>query len=105
MSGYLLDTNVCIYIINQRPESVYKKFKKIELENIYISSINESELYFGAQKSIQRERYKKVLSDFIGYLNVLPYDSDSAEIAAKIRFDLEKSGKPIRSFDRFASSL
>ncbi|PJZ67247.1 VapC toxin family PIN domain ribonuclease [Leptospira wolffii] len=104
MSKYLLDTNVCIYIINQRPESVYKKFKKIELENIYISSITEFELYFGVQKSIQRERNKKVLSDFIGYLNVSPYDSDSAEIAAKIRFDLEKSGKPIGPFDLLIAS-
>lgn len=50
MTHYLLDTNICIYIINQKPESVYKKFKKIKLENIFISSITEFELKYGVQK-------------------------------------------------------
>ena len=51
MSQYLLDTNICIYIINKRPESVYKKFKKVNLENISISSITDFELRYGVEKS------------------------------------------------------
>lgn len=104
MKKYLLDTNICIYIINQRPDPVYKKLKKVALENIYISSITEFELYFGVEKSLHNERNRRALSDFIGYLNILPFDSNSSKIAAKIRFRLEKSGKPIDPFDLLIAS-
>ena len=56
MSQYLLDTNICIYIINKRPESVYKKFKKVNLENISISSITDFELRYGVEKSQKLEK-------------------------------------------------
>ncbi|PJZ49012.1 type II toxin-antitoxin system tRNA(fMet)-specific endonuclease VapC [Leptospira saintgironsiae] len=104
MNKYLLDTNICIYIINQRPDSVYKKFKKVALENIYISSITEFELNFGVEKSLHKEKNRRALADFIGYLNILPFDSNSSEIAAKIRFSLEKLGKPIGPFDLLIAS-
>ncbi len=41
MNQYLLDTNICIYIINKKPETVYQKFKKVNLDNIFISAISE----------------------------------------------------------------
>ncbi|TGN04017.1 type II toxin-antitoxin system tRNA(fMet)-specific endonuclease VapC [Leptospira dzoumogneensis] len=104
MNKYLLDTNICIYIINRRPDSVYKKFKKAALENIYISSITEFELYFGIEKSLHKEKNRRALADFIGYLNILPFDSNSSTIAAKLRFNLEKSGKSIGPFDLLIAS-
>ncbi|PJZ68998.1 VapC toxin family PIN domain ribonuclease [Leptospira perolatii] len=104
MNQYLLNTNICIYIINQKPESVYKKFKKASLENIYISTITEFELYYGVQKSVHKDKNRKALDDFISYLNVVSFESRDTEIAAKIRFDLEKSGKPIGPFDLLIAS-
>ncbi|MBM9575537.1 type II toxin-antitoxin system VapC family toxin [Leptospira sp. 201903070] len=104
MNQYLLDTNICIYIINQKPESVYKKFKKIKLENIFISSITEFELKYGVQKSLHFERNLKVLEDFLSYLNILPFVSEDTNKAAKIRVELEKVGKPIGPFDLLIAS-
>lgn len=104
MTQYLLDTNICIYIINQKPESVYKKFKKIRLENISISSITEFELKYGVQKSVQYEKNLKVLEDFLSYLNILPFVSSDTNKAAKIRLDLERIGKPMGPFDLLIAS-
>ncbi|TGM58579.1 type II toxin-antitoxin system tRNA(fMet)-specific endonuclease VapC [Leptospira adleri] len=104
MTQYLLDTNICIYIINQKPESVYKKFKKIKLENIFISSITEFELKYGVQKSLHFERNLKVLEDFLSYLNILPFISEDTNKAAKIRVELERVGKPIGPFDLLIAS-
>ncbi|MDI7208812.1 type II toxin-antitoxin system VapC family toxin [Leptospira santarosai] len=104
MTQYLLDTNICIYIINQKPESVYKKFKKIKLENIFISSITEFELKYGVQKSLHFERNLKVLEEFLSYLNILPFVSEDTNKAAKIRVELEKVGKPIGPFDLLIAS-
>ncbi|EMY15526.1 PIN domain protein [Leptospira weilii str. Ecochallenge] len=104
MTQYLLDTNICIYIINQKPESVYKKFKKIKLENIFISSITEFELKYGVQKSLHFERNLKVLEEFLSYLNILPFVSEDTNKAAKVRVELEKVGKPIGPFDLLIAS-
>ncbi|RHX83548.1 type II toxin-antitoxin system tRNA(fMet)-specific endonuclease VapC [Leptospira stimsonii] len=104
MTQYLLDTNICIYIINQKPESVYKKFKKIKLENISISSITEFELKYGVQKSLHFERNLKVLEEFLSYLNILPFVREDTNKAAKIRVELEKVGKSIGPFDLLIAS-
>ncbi|UML78717.1 type II toxin-antitoxin system tRNA(fMet)-specific endonuclease VapC [Leptospira kirschneri] len=101
MTQYLLDTNICIYIINQKPDSVYKKFKKIKLENIFISSITEFELKYGIQKNLHFERNLKVLDEFLSYLNILPFVSEDANKAARIRVEL---GKPIGPFDFLIAS-
>ncbi|EMJ60789.1 PIN domain protein [Leptospira sp. P2653] len=100
----MLDTNICIYIINQKPESVYKKFKKIKLENIFISSITEFELKYGVQKSLHFERNLKVLEEFLSYLNILPFVSEDTNKAAKVRVELERVGKPIGPFDLLIAS-
>ncbi|MDI7227124.1 type II toxin-antitoxin system tRNA(fMet)-specific endonuclease VapC [Leptospira santarosai] len=104
MTHYLLDTNICIYIINQKPESVYKKFKKIKLENIFISSITEFELKYDVQKNLHFERNLKVLEEFLGYLNILQFVSKDASKDAKIRVELERVGKPIGPFDLLIAS-
>ncbi|RHX78753.1 type II toxin-antitoxin system tRNA(fMet)-specific endonuclease VapC [Leptospira yasudae] len=104
MTHYLLDTNICIYIINQKPDSVYKKFKKIKLENIFISSITEFELKYGVQKSLHFEKNLKVLEEFLSYLNILSFGSKDSNKAAKIRVDLERVGKPIGPFDLLIAS-
>lgn len=104
MSLYLLDTNICIYIINKKPESVYKKFKKIKLENIYISSVTEFELRYGVLKSSHQEKNIRVLEEFLSFLNIIPFYSEDSQIASEIRFELEKKGKPIGPFDLLIAS-
>ncbi|MCW7475627.1 type II toxin-antitoxin system tRNA(fMet)-specific endonuclease VapC [Leptospira levettii] len=104
MNQYLLDTNICIYIINQKPESVYQKFKKISLDNIFISAISEFELRYGVEKSQKSEQNQKTLNEFLGFLNIIPFDSESASIAGSIRTKLEKKGEIIGPYDVLIAS-
>lgn len=62
---YLLDTNICIYIIKKRPESVINKFKTIPVGKIGISTITLAELQFGIMKSSNPEKNRVALNKFI----------------------------------------
>ena len=62
---YLLDTNICIYIMNKRPAKVISKFKQREVGEIGLSSITVSELQYGVAKSNQRELYRQRLIEMI----------------------------------------
>ncbi len=104
MNQYLLDTNICIYIINKKPEKVYQKFKKISLDNIFISSITEFELRYGVQKSKKADQNQKTLNDFLSYLNVINFDSESAFVAGSIRSKLEQKGEIIGPYDLLIAS-
>ncbi|MDF3822414.1 type II toxin-antitoxin system VapC family toxin [Leptospira sp. 96542] len=104
MSQYLLDTNTCIYIINKKPEKVYQKFKKVSLDNIFISTITEFELRYGVQKSQKADQNQKTLNEFLGYLNIIPFDSVAASIAGSVRTRLEKKGEIIGSYDLLIAS-
>ncbi|WP_411824645.1 type II toxin-antitoxin system tRNA(fMet)-specific endonuclease VapC [Leptospira sp. 'Mane'] len=104
MSQYLLDTNICIYIINKRPEAVLKKFKKISLDNIFISSITEFELRYGVEKSQKHEQNLRILEDFLGYLNIIPFEGSDSNVAANVRTRLEKKGEVIGPYDLLIAS-
>lgn len=104
MSQYLLDSNICIYIINKRPESVYKKFKKVKLENISISSITDFELRYGVEKSQRSEKNFQILEDFLSYLNIVPFDGSASMIAASLRNRLENKGEMIGPYDILIAS-
>jgi tRNA(fMet)-specific endonuclease VapC len=104
MSQYLLDTNICIYIINKRPEAVLKKFKKISLDNIFISSITEFELRYGVEKSQRHEQNLRLLEDFLAYLNIISFDGNDSNIAANVRTRLEKKGEVIGPYDLLIAS-
>ena len=96
---YLLDTNICIYIIKQKPQIVFDKFKKIALGNIGISSVSVAELYFGVMKSASIERNSSALEQFLLPLEILDFDTLAAIEYGKIRATLEKKGTPIGSLD------
>ena len=96
---YLLDTNICIYIMNKRPAKVISKFKQREVGEIGLSSITVSELQYGVAKSNQRELNRQRLNEFITPLEILTYDELAAEAYGNIRIQLEKSGQPIGPLD------
>ena len=96
---YLIDTNICIYIMNKHPAEVIKKFKKFELGEIGISTITVSELQYGVAKSIHREKNQPRLEEFIAPLEILTYDEIAARTYGAIRFQLEKGGQPIGPLD------
>ena len=95
---YLLDTNICIYVINHKPQQVFERFKQYKLGQLVISSITASELAFGVEKS-GSERNKQALNKFLSPLEILPYDEHAIWHYAKLRQDLQSTGKPIGSLD------
>jgi tRNA(fMet)-specific endonuclease VapC len=96
---YLLDTNICIYIIKRRPECVFAKFRALRIGQVAISSITYSELCFGVHKSSQPDKNGQALMQFVGPLQVLPYPDEAAMEYGRIRTCLENAGTPIGPLD------
>ena len=96
---YLLDTNICIYIINKRPLHVLEKFKQFPLGIIGISSITLAELQFGVQKSTDPIKNSKALNQFIIPLEIMDFNHDASIEYGLIRAYLEKKGTPIGPLD------
>jgi len=96
---YLIDTNICIYIMNKRPAGIIEKFKQFELGDVGISTTTVSELQYGVAKSIHRKENQQRLEQFMAPLEILAYDEMAAEVYGDIRFHLEKYGQPIGPLD------
>lgn len=96
---YMLDTNMCIYLIKKHPENVLKKFNVFDVGDIYLSSITFAELMFGVQKSHHQQKNKAALQEFTSPLEIMPFDTEAATHYGYIRAHLEKKGTPIGSLD------
>ncbi len=98
MLKYLLDTNICIYVINKRPPALRNIFNE-QTGHMAISTVTLSELVYGAEKSTQVNRNLAVLESFAARLEVLPYGQAAAWHFGQIRSELERSGKIIGAYD------
>ena len=96
---YLLDTNICIYLIKKQPTNVLQKFKSIMLGDIGISSITLAELMYGIEKSQHHEKNKIALEEFTLPLDIIPFDGKATQYYGAIRSYLEKKGTPIGALD------
>ena len=94
----LLDTNTCIYIINNRPPNVLEKFRKYKAGEVGISSIAASELAYDVAKSGSLKN-RKALEMFLAPLQILPFDSQCLWFYADLRASLEKQGQSIGPMD------
>ena len=92
---YLLDTNICIYIIKKRPLDVIKTLKTKSKKYNYVSSITVAELEYGIAKSQFPEKNKIALIEFLSIFKILPFDDTDAVEFGLIKKDLEKKGKLI----------
>lgn len=96
---YMLDTNICIYVIKHKPETVIKTFMLQEPDELCISSITYSELMYGVEKSRAVEKNYLALSLFLSGITVLDFDSAAAQEYGKVRTVLEQKGTPIGAMD------
>lgn len=96
---YMLDTNICIYIIKKKPVKVLEMLKKLDIGDICISVITLAELEYGVEKSQQRERNKIALTGFLSPLEILPFSYKAAVKFGEIRAGLEKNGQIIGAYD------
>jgi tRNA(fMet)-specific endonuclease VapC len=96
---YMLDTNICIYIIKQHPDEVIHKFKDLKVGDLCISSVTLAELAYGVEKSRYREKNKSALEEFTLPLEIMTFDDQAALHYGHIRASLEKKGTPIGPLD------
>lgn len=96
---YLLDTNICIYIIKHKPREAIERFNTLQPSDIAISAITVSELEYGAQKSQRPQQNAAALQQFLIPLEVLAFDQQAARIYGMIRANLERQGQVIGSLD------
>ncbi len=95
---YLLDTNLCIRVLRDRPPAIRERFNQ-EADGLCISTIVLTELLHGAAKSARPEDNRREVERFCARLEVLPFDSDAAAHAADIRAALERQGRTIGGYD------
>jgi len=101
---FLLDTNICIYIIKKKPMEVLKILKKKSKKDIFISSITVAELEYGVAKSRYPEKNRVALIEFLSIFNTLNFDDKDAVEFGAIKSKLEKSGKIIGPMDLLLSA-
>ena len=102
---YLLDTNICIYLIKKRPLAALAQFRRHAPQDVAISTITLFELEYGVQKSQHRQRSHDALARFLLPLTLLDLDPPAAADAAVIRASLEKKGTPIGPYDLLIAGL
>ncbi len=95
---YLLDTNLCIRVLTDRPAAIRERFNR-EADGLCISTIVLTELLHGAAKSARPEDNRREVERFAARLDVLPFDADAAAHAADIRAVLERLGQTIGGYD------
>lgn len=96
---YMLDTNICIYIIKKHPVHVLNNLKKRNISDICLSSITLAELEYGVQKSERKSQNSIALAEFLAPLEIMPFDESAAIEFGKIRALLEKNGTLIGEYD------
>ncbi len=96
---YMLDTNICSYILKKRPASVKAHFNQVHPGDLAISAVVLAELYYGAARHPQGQVILHEINDFISRLSVVPWDEGAAEAYGNLRATLEKSGRPIGAMD------
>ena len=96
---YLLDTNTCIYFLKNSFSALTQKLLDTDPSELFISSITVFELAYGAEKSKWGEKTRQKLAMFLAPFTILPFDSEDAMVAGRIRGALERHGTPIGPYD------
>jgi tRNA(fMet)-specific endonuclease VapC len=98
MLRYMLDTNLCIRVLRERPATLRDRFNSTA-ESLCISTIVLTELLHGAAKSARPDHNRREVDRFAARVDILPFDADAAGHAADIRATLERQGLPIGGYD------
>ena len=96
---YMLDTNICIYAIKNKPEQVLQRLKSNLKQGLCISAITLAELEHGVEKSAHPEKNRLALLQFLSILDILPFDDLAAAEYGAICAHLQKQGTPIGTMD------
>jgi len=98
MLSYMIDTNICIYVMKNYPADLREKFNTLA-DQLCISSITLGELHYGAEKSARRAENLTALQHFVARLDVLPFGDRAAVHYGQVRAELERAGTPCGPHD------
>jgi len=98
MLTYMLDTNICIYVMKNYPPTLQDKFNSLA-EQICISSITLGEVHYGAEKSARRADNLTAIEHFVARLDVLPFDAKAAAHYGQVRAELALKRTPCGPHD------
>jgi tRNA(fMet)-specific endonuclease VapC len=94
MLRYMLDTDICIYVIKSHPPKLRERFNRFA-EQLCISSISLAEMVYGAEKSAQRAKNLQAIENFCARLAVLAFTPTAAAHFGQMRADVERLGEPV----------
>jgi len=95
----LLDTDVCIYLIKARSETILARLADYEVGDIGLSSITVAELCFGVANSEHADRNRDALQQFLLPFTISPFDHKAAITYGRVRAELQRAGHPIGPLD------
>ncbi len=98
MLTYMLDTNICIYVMKNYPSELRERFNTLA-ERLCISSITLGEFHYGAEKSACRVENLTAIEHFVVRLEVLPFGDNAAAHYGQVSAELERVGTPCRPHD------
>lgn len=96
---FMIDTDICIYIIKRKPANVSKRLARMKAGHLSMSAITFAELMNGAKKSQHVEPNLEKLIALGELIEIKPFDKRAAECYGDVRSSLEKRGKTIGSYD------
>ncbi len=96
---YLIDTNICIYLLKKRDEVLRKKFNSFSTEDFSVSVISVAELEFGISNSEQQESNRVTILKFLSQFTLLTFNEEDARAYGYIQSKLRQAGTPIGEFD------
>lgn len=96
---YMLDTNICVYLIKKKPESVLVNLQANINDDLSISSITLAELMYGVEASLNPEKNSLALNLFLSIVDILSFDDEAAAEYGRICAVLRKKGTPIGTMD------
>ena len=96
---YMLDSNICIYVIKKKPEAVLTRLRSATSEGVSISAITLAELEHGVALSAYPEKNADALTQFLTLIDILPFDAKAAAHYGSIRADLQRKGTLIGQMD------
>ncbi|MBI3524754.1 MAG: type II toxin-antitoxin system VapC family toxin [Betaproteobacteria bacterium] len=102
---YLLDTNVCIHLLNEKHPAILQHFRQHSTVDIALCSVVKAELLYGARRSQRVEVNLQLLKVFFAPLLSLPFDDECAEHYGQIYADLLNQGKPIGPNDLLIAAI
>jgi tRNA(fMet)-specific endonuclease VapC len=104
MPRYMLDTDMCSYIMRRSPDVVIKRLAKVPVSDVCISVTTKSELLYGVEVSPKRKQDEAALDAFLRYVEILDFPDEASLHYAQIRADLKKRGAMIGANDLFIAA-